>query len=147
MKIRLLLFTLFVFCSAFLCADELSLIPLPQSFERGDGSFVFDKKVRVNVAEYAGDSLYAVIADFAEELRTAIGIVLKRTKSSSAVVRVLIDNSLAEEAYRLNVEKTVITINVARPAAEPFLYSIPTYPRSEQPLIIFIRIVSTLSSL
>ena len=115
MKIRLFLLTLLVFCTTFLRADELSLIPLPQSVERGDGSFVFDKKVRVNVAEYAGDSLFAVIADFSEELRVATDIVFKRTKMSSAAVRVLIDNSLADEAYRLNVEKTVITINVARP--------------------------------
>ena len=116
MKIRLFFLSLFVFCIAFVRADELSLIPLPQSVERGEGFFVFDKRVRVNVPEYAGDSLFSVVARFAGELCEATGVALKRTKSASASMRVVLDESLADEAYRLTVDGEGIAIEVARPA-------------------------------
>ncbi len=113
---RNLLFTLVFLCPIFATAQEVSLIPLPASIETVEGRFVFGKKLTVGVADYASDSLQAVVDCFADNFTKATGIRLKSTKSSSAQMVVSLDNEVAVEGYRLDISPKKIAIEVSSPA-------------------------------
>ncbi len=108
-----------------LYANELSLIPQPAKMVVGEGSFTFGKKVKVFVPQYAGDSVAVVFDAFANDLKKATGIGVKKTKKGAkAALMLAVDNSIAAEGYKLNVEKEKITIQASRPAG--FFYALQT---------------------
>ena len=120
-------FLLSLLCIAVLSlyANELSLIPQPAKMVVGEGSFTFGKKVKVFVPQYAGDSVAVVFDAFANDLKKATGIGVKKTKKGAkAALMLAVDNSIAAEGYKLNVEKEKITIQASRPAG--FFYALQT---------------------
>ena len=60
------------------------MVPLPASIETAEGNFIFGKKLTINTAGYAADSLQTVVNDFAETFEKATGVKVKATKSASA---------------------------------------------------------------
>ena len=120
-----LLLSLFCIAALSLYANELSLIPQPAKLVVGEGCFTFGKKVKVFVPQYAGDSVAVVFDAFANDLKKATGIGVKKTKKGAkAALMLAVDNSIAAEGYKLNVEKEKITIQASRPAG--FFYALQT---------------------
>ena len=120
-------FLLSLLCIAALSlyAKEISLIPQPAKMVVGEGSFTFGKKVKAFVPQYAGDSVAVVFDAFANDLKKATGIGVKKTKKGAkAALMLAVDNSIAAEGYKLNVEKEKITIQASRPAG--FFYALQT---------------------
>lgn len=105
--------------------NVLSLIPLPSSVEQGEGTFVFSKKSSAFVDDYPGDSIQHVFDRFAANFSSTTGIKMVNSKLSKASIRLLIDSTLSEEAYRIDVTKKNITISAARPVG--FFYALQTF--------------------
>ncbi len=116
MIIRHLLFALLLLSSTLVFSQELSLVPLPATVEREQGCFVFGKKLTVKVADYASDSLQAVVDGFAVSFEKATGIKLKPTRSSSAQMVVSLNSEIVPEGYLLDISPEKVAIEVSSPA-------------------------------
>ena len=120
-----LLLSLLCFVTLSLYANGISLIPQPAKMVVGEGSFTFGKKVKALVPQYVGDSVAVVFDAFASDFEKATGISVKKTKKGAkASLKLVVDNSIAPEGYKLNVGKEKITIEASRPAG--FFYALQT---------------------
>lgn len=126
MKIRHLLLLILCagFCGLLSAAASLPLIPLPASVRQGQGTFTFGHKVKISTPAYPGDSVQAVVDQFAERLTAATGIKVVRAKASRAQMVLRVNGSLAPEAYDLAVGEKQIVIEASRPAG--FFYALQT---------------------
>ncbi len=103
--------------------QSLSLIPLPQKVEQGNGSFAFPTLLTASAPAYEGDSVRTVLQRFADKLTASTGVQFKQVKSK-AKLTLSLNKSLAPEAYRLRVDEGRICIEAARPAG--FFYALQT---------------------
>lgn len=102
-------------------AQELSLIPLPQTIIKGEGEFVFKDKLTAFVTPDAED----LFDDFAKEFKTATGIkISKIQQSSKAKLQLHKMSSFAPEAYSIKVTPQKILIAASQPAG--FFYALQT---------------------
>ena len=113
-KLLLLLFALFAFA---LNAQEVSIIPKPAMMDVQEGSFLLGGKVAVCYPKTKDKSLRKVVDNFVVELKETTGAKLvKCNKERNADVVIRIDESLADEGYKLSVTPKKIEITAATPA-------------------------------
>ena len=122
MKIRGLIISLIgCIATTMVSAQQLSLIPLPQSVIESEGEFVFGQKLTAQVTPQAKE----VFELFANVFYCATSIKIKPIqKSSKAQLELNLVPSLPAEGYRLKVTNEKITISASRPAG--FFYALQT---------------------
>ena len=102
-------------------AQQLSLIPLPQSVVRGEGEFVFGQKLTAQVTPQAAEAFEL----FSKDFTAATDIKIKKIqKSSKAQLELHLTPSLPAEGYQLNVTKDKISISASQGAG--FFYALQT---------------------
>ncbi len=96
--------------------ENYNLIPYPNSLEAKSGQFAFDNNTQIYVATECGEETQKVLAQFAEQFNRVSGIELKtiEQEGNNAII-VKRDTSLAQEGYRLNIEKKKIEIEASTP--------------------------------
>ena len=112
MKAKLFLFFLSMFVLMSAVAGDVNIVPLPTKVEAGTGEFLFRNSLRVNVP----DELYPVVEKFAADFSRATGIRVKKSKSSSAQMKIRLNGDVPAEGYKLNVQPKEIAIEVSAPA-------------------------------
>ena len=118
---RLVLILASCVAASVVSAQQLSLIPLPQSVVRGEGEFVFGQKLSAQVTPQAE----AVFELFAKEFAYATNIKVKQIqKSSKAQLELNLMPSLPAEGYQLKVTKEKISISASQGAG--FFYALQT---------------------
>ena len=118
---RLVLILASCVAASVVSAQQLSLIPLPQSVVRGEGEFVFGQKLSVQVTLQAEE----VFELFAKEFAYATDIKVKQIrKSSKAQLELNLMPSLPAEGYQLKVTKEKISISASQGAG--FFYALQT---------------------
>ena len=122
MKAKILILSLIgCIATSIISAQSLSLIPLPQSVERGEGEFVFKDKLVAQITPQAKE----VFDLFAKDFSRATDIKLKQIqKSSKAQLELDLVASLPAEGYTLKVKKEKISIAASQPAG--FFYALQT---------------------
>ncbi|MBR4994490.1 MAG: beta-N-acetylhexosaminidase [Alistipes sp.] len=125
MKIRsLIIFTITVainFMATVVFAQELSLIPLPQRIDMGEGRFTFSEKIEAYVTPEAED----LFKDFARDFEESTGIKIKKiSNSSKAKLQLHTFSTLAPEGYTLKITQNKILIAASQPAG--FFYALQT---------------------
>lgn len=105
-------------------AQTPALIPLPASVEQGQGSFCFNKKTKVCVDAYPGDSVQTVWDRFAANLTASTGIKCGKSKAAKADIRLEVDGQMGPEAYSLDITTRRVHIRAAKPAG--FFYALQT---------------------
>lgn len=118
---RLVLILASCVAASVVSAQQLSLIPLPQSVVRGEGEFVFGQKLSAQVTPQAEE----VFELFAKEFAYATDIKVKQIqKSSKAQLELNLMPSLPAEGYQLKVTKEKISISASQGAG--FFYALQT---------------------
>ena len=111
--------------SGSLRSEELPLVPLPVQVEMGQGHYQLPTTSRIFCPRYAGDSIHKVAARFAHEVERTTGLCFRSEKRQrKANIRLLLDEQLGAEAYRLEVGAKGITVHASRPAG--FFYALQT---------------------
>lgn len=117
--------TLVALCVSAAClADGISIIPRPAKLVEGDGTFTFKPLTTAWADAYAGDSVQTLLNQFEQEFSASTGMAFKPEKAGKAALQLRVNASLASEAYCLNVSKSGIVIEAARPAG--FFYALQT---------------------
>ena len=127
MKNKYLLSLLWVIVSGFgiLMAQEIAIIPQPAHLIVKNESFKFGKQLKVCIASYRGDSVTLVFDSFKDDFQKATGIKVTSVRSEAKAGIVLsVNQTLAPEAYKLDVSPKQIRIEAARPAG--FYYNLPS---------------------
>ena len=127
MKNKYLLSLLWVIVSGFgvLMAQEIAIIPQPAHLIVKNESFKFGKQLKVCIASYRGDSVTLVFDSFKDDFQKATGIKVTSVHSEAKAGIVLsVNQTLAPEAYKLDVSPKQIRIEAARPAG--FYYALQT---------------------
>ena len=127
MKNKYLLSLLWVIVSGFgiLMAQEIAIIPQPAHLIVKNESFKFGKQLKVCIASYRGDSVTLVFDSFKDDFQKATGIKVTSVRSEAKAGIVLsVNQTLAPEAYKLDVSPKQIRIEAARPAG--FYYALQT---------------------
>ena len=127
MKTKYLLSLLWVIVSGFgvLMAQEIAIIPQPAHLIVKNESFKFGKQLKVCIASYRGDSVTLVFDSFKDDFQKATGIKVTSVRSEAKAGIVLsVNQTLAPEAYKLDVSPKQIRIEAARPAG--FYYALQT---------------------
>ena len=118
---RLVLILASCVAASVVSAQQLSLIPLPQSVVRGEGEFVFGQKLSAQVTPQAEE----VFELFAKEFAYATDIKVKQIqKSSKAQLELNLMPSLPAEGYQLKVTKEKVSISASQGAG--FFYALQT---------------------
>ena len=128
-KLLFFFFSLFTFS---VMAQEVSLIPQPAEMYVGEGVFSFNGKVVICYPEYGDKSVEKVIDNFVDELKVTTGVKLEKStpkrsklqngkvtkygKKGDAHILVYIDESMADEEYKLSVTPERIDVTAAKPA-------------------------------
>lgn len=87
------------------------------SFVVKNESFKFGKQLKVCIASYRGDSVTLVFDSFKDDFQKATGIKVTSVRSEAKAGIVLsVNQTLAPEAYKLDVSPKQIRIEAARPA-------------------------------
>ncbi len=122
MKAKILILSLIsCIATSIISAQPLSLIPLPQSAEIGEGEFVFKDKLVAQITPQAKE----VFDLFAKDFSRATDIKIKQIqKSSKAQLELDLVASLPAEGYTLKVTKEKIFITASQPAG--FFYALQT---------------------
>ena len=122
MKAKILILSLIgCIATSIISAQSLSLIPLPQSVETGEGEFVFKDKLVAQITPQAKE----VFDLFAKDFSRATDIKIKQIqKSSKAQLELDLVASLPAEGYTLKVTKEKISIAASQPAG--FFYALQT---------------------
>lgn len=122
MRIKNLIFS-FIFCvvATTVSAQQISLIPLPQSVIEGKGEFVFGQKLIAQVTPQAKEAFDL----FADDIHRATNIKIRQIqKSSKAQLELNLESSLPAEGYTLKVAQEKISISASQPAG--FFYALQT---------------------
>ena len=117
MKNKYLLSLLWVIVSGFgiLMAQEIAIIPQPAHLIVKNESFKFGKQLKVCIASYRGDSVTLVFDSFKDDFQKATGIKVTSVRSEAKAGIVLsVNQTLAPEAYKLDVSPKQIRIEAAR---------------------------------
>ena len=127
-------------------AQELSIIPQPANVEVKGGNFLFENKTLLYFPKTVSSDVVSVAERFAATLDVATGLELeissyksfeKANKRKKAKIILVVDNSLADEEYKLNVTDKTILVTAAEPAG--FFYAFQTLkqlmPASNESLI------------
>lgn len=125
MRNKILFFLFFVPLFIIAQSKNLSLIPLPQEVNQGDGQFVLPKILTYCVDSYSGDSISAIFQRFRDEQLGPKGIKTKVAKPGKAVFRMQIDKTLGDEAYTLNIDGKKVVVTASRPVG--FFYALQTF--------------------
>ena len=118
MKNKYLLSLLWVIVSGFgiLMAQEIAIIPQPAHLIVKNESFKFGKQLKVCIASYRGDSVTLVFDSFKDDFQKATGIKVTSVRSEAKAGIVLsVNQTLAPEAYKLDVSPKQIRIEVCAP--------------------------------
>lgn len=99
-----------------------NIVPAPKTLKAGSGFFTFKGTEKVNVTDWAGDSVASAFAVMRPELQKASGAKLEAGKDGRIVLRV--NPKLGEEAYGLNVTPDSLIITASRPVG--FFYGLQT---------------------
>ena len=126
------LFTLLCLLTLTGNAQEISLIPRPAEMRENKGEFIFNGKIVLCYPKIKNSGIDAVVDNFVEEMKDAIGIrivkdrlkngcfpvsgVLKSSKKGDAHIVLNIDEHMGDEAYKLSVTPKKIEISAAKPA-------------------------------
>ena len=113
-------------------AQEISLIPKSAEMYVGEGKFLFNGKIVICYPEYSDKEIEKVLDNFVEELEEATDVRLKKStakkekllnwevtkysKKADAHILIYIDESMADEEYKLSVTAKRIDITAAKPA-------------------------------
>ena len=122
MRIRNLIFSLMCcVVTATVSAQQISLIPLPQSVIENEGEFVLGQKLVAQVTPQAKEAFDL----FTEGFYRATNIKIKKTqKSSKAQLELSLAPSVPAEGYQLKVTQEKISISASQPAG--FFYALQT---------------------
>lgn len=110
--------------SASCMADGLSIIPRPAKLVEGDGQFTFGQVTTAWADAYEGDSIQSLLKSFEQEFTASTGLTFKASKAGKAALLLRHNPTLQGEAYCLNVTKTNVIIEAARPVG--FFYALQT---------------------
>lgn len=126
------LFTLLCLLTLTGNAQEISLIPRPAEMRENKGEFIFNGKIVLCYPKIKNSGIDAVVDNFVEEMKDAIGIrivkdrlkngcfpvsgVLKSSKKGDAHIVLNVDEHMGDEAYKLSVTPKKIEISAAKPA-------------------------------
>ena len=114
-------------------AQELSIIPQPANVEVKGGNFLFENGTVLYFPKAVSSDVVSVAERFAATLDVATGLELeissyksfeKANKRKKAKIILVVDNSLADEEYKLNVTDKTILVTAAEPAG--FFYAFQT---------------------
>ncbi|MBR5861398.1 MAG: beta-N-acetylhexosaminidase [Bacteroidaceae bacterium] len=113
-------------------AQEISLIPKPAEMHVGEGKFLFNGKIVICYPEYSDKEIEKVLDNFVEELEETTDVKLKKStakkeklqnwevtkfsKKGDAHILIYVDESMADEEYKLSVTAKRIDITAAKPA-------------------------------
>lgn len=119
-------------------AQVIHLTPKPLSTTSGSGEFIFGESTEVLYPTYEGDSVKTVIEKFASDFRTVTGksLVLSTT-ASNAPFALILDNSLAQEEYKLTVTNSLVTIKAAKPIG--FYYALQSIRQLMPPALAAVK--------
>ena len=110
--------------SASCMAGGLSIIPRPAKLVEGDGQFTFGQVTTAWADAYEGDSIQSLLKSFEQEFTASTGLTFKASKASKAALLLRRNPTMQGEAYCLNVTKTNVIIEAARPVG--FFYALQT---------------------
>lgn len=110
--------------SASCMADGLSIIPRPAKLVEGNGQFTFGQVTTAWADAYEGDSIQSLLKSFEQEFTSTTGLAFKASKAAKAALQLRLNPSLKGESYCLNVSKTNVIIEAARPVG--FFYALQT---------------------
>ena len=85
-----------------------SIVPIPRSFEAGDGAFVLDASSAITLTDPSDTEAREVVEIWAGAARVGTGLVLPF--SADGALRVGVDGSGGPESYRLTVSESGISI-------------------------------------
>ena len=113
-------------------AQEISLIPKPAEMYVGEGKFLLNGKIVICYPEYSDKEIEKVLDNFVEELEETTDVKLKKStakkeklqnwevtkysKKADAHILIYVDESMADEEYKLSVTAKRIDITAAKPA-------------------------------
>ena len=122
MRIRNIFFSLIgCIVATMVSAQQISLIPLPQSVIENEGEFVLGQKLVAQVTPQAEEAFKL----FADDFYRATNIKIKKIhKSSKAQLELSLAPSVPAEGYTLKVTQEKISISASQPAG--FFYALQT---------------------
>ena len=126
-KFLLLLLSIFVLTAT---AQELSLIPQPQSVEVKEGAFLFKKGTLLYVDAAADAAVKNVAERFAATMHATTGVKLKvisdckKFDSRKAAIFLVVVPDMSDEEYSLDVRENFIFVEASKPAG--FFYAFQT---------------------
>ena len=126
-KFLLLLLSIFVLTAT---AQELSLIPQPQSVEVKEGAFLFKKGTLLYVDAAADAAVKNVAEQFAATIHATTGVKLKivsdykKIDSRKATIFLVVVPDMSDEEYSLDVRDNFIFVEATKPAG--FFYAFQT---------------------
>jgi len=95
------------FVGAGSASGDLALIPYPRALERGEGAFTLD----ASTAVVSVDALAPAVSALREALRPATGFALPSApEARENTIHLVLDPSLPEEGYRLDVDTTRVEL-------------------------------------
>ncbi len=112
---------LFVVCSNLLRAQQPSVIPQPVDIKMAKGNFIIDNNIFVKY-NATQKELKATADFFVAYIKNISGITLPVNKPSKKPVEFIIEKSIIEEGYKLNVSPSSIVIKAGSYAG--FFYAI-----------------------
>lgn len=123
-KLNCYLFLLASVITLLSCQSEenrYELIPYPNHIEQMPGRFSFDNGTKIFVAPECGDETAEALRLFAEQFQKTSGLELAFTeKENSGDIVVKLDPEMADEAYKLHINKNKIEITAATPNGTRF---------------------------
>ena len=127
-----ILFLLLAFFAISSYAQEISLIPQPAEMTVNEGKFLFRGKVVICYPQCSDKGIDKVLDNFVKEFKETTGVKLRKStaknekavignvtkysKKGDAHVVINIDETMADEEYRLAVTPKRIDITAAKPA-------------------------------
>ena len=126
-KFLLLLLSIFVLTAT---AQELSLIPQPQSVEVKEGAFLLKKGTLLYVYAAADAAVKNVAERFAATMHATTGVKLKvisdckKFDSRKAAIFIVVVPDMSDEEYSLDVRENFIFVEASKPAG--FFYAFQT---------------------
>ena len=126
-KFLLLLLSIFVLTAT---AQELSLIPQPQSVEVKEGAFLLKKGTLLYVDAAADAAVKNVAERFAATMHATTGVKLKvisdckKFDSRKAAIFLVVVPDMSDEEYSLDVRENFIFVEASKPAG--FFYAFQT---------------------
>lgn len=96
--------------------ETIEIIPLPRFYELKPGTFILDSNTCIGL-EQDNEELAALAAYFAEKIHPATGFSLpvKKSGGEKIVFRLIKDEQLGEEGYRLSISPDKLLLSACKP--------------------------------